>query len=317
MKFFKLFFKIFALIAFIGINTLVQAQGNLDKNRTMTDKEMDDLIDSLIISKPTSEFNIGMGYQNRTLFAGRDLGIKQWNSVFNASYYHWTGLYADFSGFMYSKSDPKLQMTALSIGYMGDLTESLSVMADVGRMFETSPDPDFPSQLPYWTSLSLNYSIGKFSPMVDYTLMFGNETANRLRLGVSYYQSYKKVGFIDRISLTPRITSIYGNQDITFAQYWSGGNLYNTDGTIVTTTKRNPFNQSLTKLGKRQQALSGNQSFFGIMAVDFACGVSVTEGNFRVSLTPHLVKPIRLYVGEDIDTKWQFYYGLSCGYTFR
>jgi hypothetical protein len=317
MKFFKLFFKIIALSVFLGMNITVQAQGNLDKNRTMTDEEMDSLIDSLIINKPTSEFNISLGYQNRTLFAGRDLGIKQWNSVFNATYYHWSGLYADFSGFMYSKSDPKLQMTALSIGYMGDLTENLSLMADVGRMFETSPDPDFPSQLPYWTSISLNYSIGKLSPMVDYTLMFGTETANRLRFGVSYYQSYKKVGFIDRISLTPRFTSIYGNQDITFSQYWLGGSLYNIDGTVVTNVKRNPFNQSVTKFGKRQQALTETQTYFGMMAFDFACGVSVTEGNFRVSLTPHLVKPVRLYVGEDIDTKWQFYYGISYGYTIR
>lgn len=304
-------------MVFLGVNMLAQAQGNLDKNRTMTDEEMDNLIDSLINGKPTSEFNIGLGYQNKTLFAGRDLGIKQWNSIFNASYYHWSGLYADFSGFLYSQSSPKLQMTALSIGYMGDLTDNLSIMADVGRMIETKPDPNFTSQLPYWTSISLNYSIGRLSPMVDYTLMFGSETANRLRVGIAYYQSYKDVGFMDRVSLTPRITSIYGNQDITYAQYWSGGNLYNADGSTVATTKKNPFNQLITKLGKRQKALSGTQSYFGLMALDFACGVSVTEGNFRVSFTPHLVKPVRLHAGEDIDIKWQFYYGLSCGYTFR
>ena len=317
MEFLKLSLKIIALSIFFGMNIFAQAQGNLDKKRTITDEEMDNLIDSLIINKSTSEFNIGLGYQNRTLFAGRDLDIKQWNSVFNASYYHWSGLYADFSGFLYSQSNPKLQMTALSIGYMGDLTDKLSVMADIGRMIETSPDPDFPSQLPYWTSISLNYTIGKFYPMVDYTLMFGTETANRLRLGISFYQSYKKVGFMDRVSITPRITSVYGNQDITYSQYWSGGNLYNTDGTAVATTKRNPFSQLVTKLGKRQQALTGTQSYFGMMALDLACGLSVTEGDFRVSLTPHLVKPVRLYAGEDIDTKWQFYYGISCGYTFR
>lgn len=317
MKSFKLFTKLIVLTVFVGMNIFAQAQENLDKKRTMTDEEMDNLIDSLIINKPTSEVNIGLSYQNRTLFAGRDLRIKQWNSVLNATYYHWSGLYADFSGFMYSKSDPKIQMTALSIGYLGDLTDNLSVMADVGRMIETSPDPDFPNQLPYWTSLSLSYSLGKFSPIADYTLMFGTETANRLRLGISYYQSYKKVGFIDRISITPRITSIYGNQDITYSQYWSGGNLYNTDGTMVATTKRNPFSQVITKFGKKQQALNGTKSYFGVMALDFACGVSVTEGNFRVNFTPHLVKPVRLYAGEDIDVGWQFYYGVSCGYTFR
>jgi hypothetical protein len=311
--------KIMVFCGLLSVNFNAFAQIKTENKRTITDEEMDNLVDSLIINKPTSEVNIGLGYQNKTLFAGRDLGIKQWNSVFNATYYHWSGLYADFSGFIYSKSDPKLQMTALSVGYMGDLTENLSLMAEVGRMIETKPDPNYPNQLSYWTSLSLSYSFGKLSPTADYTLMFGSETANRFRLGISYYQSYKNVGFIDRISLTPRITSIYGNQDITYSQYWTGGNLYTADSTSanITTTKRNPFNQLITKLGKKQQTLAGTKSYFGLMAVDLACGISLTKNSFRISITPHLVKPVRLYVGEDINVSWQFYYGLSCGYTFR
>ncbi len=282
----------------------------------MSDTEMDSLIDSLLMDKPTSELNIGMGFQNRTLFAGRDLGIKQWNSVINLSYYHWSGFYADLSGFVYSQSSPKLQMTALSLGYIKDITENLSLSAELGKMIETNPDPNFPNQLPYWTSLSLSYSINKFMPNADYTLLFGNETAKRLRLGISYYQSYKKVGFLDRISLSPRITTIFGNQDITFAQYWSGGNLYNADPTNALI--RNPFNQKFNKLGKKLQAIqNSSQSYFGLMAMDFAMGVSATKSNFRLTLTPHLVKPIRLYVGEDISINWQFYVGVSCGYTFR
>jgi len=316
MKFLTFLPKIIVYCAFWSVSFTLSAQVSTENKRTMTDEEMDSLIDSILINKPTSEFNIGLNYQNRTLFAGRDLGIKQWNSVFNATYYHWSGLYADFSGFMYSKSDPKLQMTSLSIGYLGDLTEELSIMADVGRMIETNPDPNFPNQLPYWSSASLNYSFSKLSAMADYTLMFGGETASRFRLGTSYYQSYKNVGFIDRISITPRLTTIYGNQDITYSQYWTGGTLYTTDGT-TSTPLRNPFGQLLTKLGKRQQALSGTKSYFGLMAVDIACGVSVTEHNFRVSFTPHLVKPVRLYPSEDINVSWQFYYGVSCAYTIR
>lgn len=316
MKFLKILPKIIVYCIFWSVGFSLSAQVSTENKRTMTDDEMDSLIDSILINKPTSEFNIGFNYQSRTLFAGRDLGVKQWNSVFNATYYHWSGLYADFSGFMYSKSDPKFQMTSLSVGYLGDLTDELSIMADVGRMIETKPDPDFPNLLPYWASASLNYSFGKLSTMADYTLMFGGEKASRFRVGASYYQSYKNVGFIDRISITPRLTTIYGNQDITYSQYWTGGTLYTTDG-ITSTPLRNPFGQLLTKLGKRQQALNGTKSYFGLMAVDIACGVSVTEHNFRVSLTPHLVKPVRLYPGEDINTNWQFYYGLSCAYTFQ
>ncbi len=312
----KPLFQSIIIIFFLGINTFIHAQTASEKHISMSDSEMDNLIDSLLMDKPTSELNIGIGFQNRTLFAGRDLGIKQWNSVINASYYHWSGLYADVSGFLYGKSDPKLQMTAISLGYMKDLTEDLSISADIGKMIETNPDPNFPNQLSNWTSLSLSYSINKFMPNADYTLMFGNETAKRLRLGISYYQSFKEVGFLDRISLSPRITTIFGNQDITYAQYWAGGSLYTADST--TTTIRNPFNQKLTKLGKRLQALQNStQSYFGLMAVDLAMGISAIKNNFRLTLTPHLVKPVRLYVGEDISVNWQFYVGVSCGYTFR
>lgn len=309
-------FHLLILLFFLGIHTSINAQTASEKHISMSDSEMDNLIDSLLMDKPTSEFNIGIGYQNRTLFAGRDLGIKQWNSVINASYYHWSGLYADLSGFLYGQSSPKLQMTALSLGYMKDITDDFSVSADIGKMIETNPDPNFPNQLPYWTSLSLSYNINKFMPNADYTLFLGNETAKRLRLGISYYQSYKEVGFLDRISLSPRITTIFGNQDITYAQYWAGGSLYTTDS--ATAIVRNPFNQKLTRLGKRLQALqNSSQSYFGLMAVDVVMGISAIKNNFRLTFTPHLVKPVRLYVGEDISVNWQFYVGVSCGYTFK
>lgn len=312
----KLLFQFLIIIFLLGINTVINAQTAREKHIAMSDLEMENLIDSLLMDKPTSEVNISMSFQNRTLFAGRDLGIKQWNSVLNVSYYHWSGLYADLSGFLYGESQPKLQMTALSLGYMKDITENLSLSADLGKMIETNPDPNFPNQLPYWTSLSLSYSINKFMPNADYTLMFGNETAKRLRLGILYYQTYKKVGFLDRISLSPRITAILGNQDITYAQYWAGGSLYTADLTNVPI--RNPFNQKLTKLGKRLQTLqNSSQSYFGLMAMDLAMGMSAIKSNFRLTLTPHLVKPVRLYVGENISVNWQFYVGVSCGYTFR
>lgn len=312
----KPLFQCLFILFLLAINISVFAQTASEKHVSMSDSEMDNMIDSLLMDKPTSELNIGMGFQNRTLFAGRDLGIKQWNSVLNVSYYHWSGLYADLSGFLYGKSDPKLQMSALSLGYMKDITENLSLSADLGKMIETNPDPNFPNQLPYWTSVSLGYNLNKFMPNADYTLLFGNETAKRLRLGISYYQFYKKLGFLDRISLSPRITAILGNQDITYAQYWAGGSLYNADS--ANAPIRNPFNQKLSKLGKRLQALqNSSQSYFGLMAMDFAMGISAIKNNLRLTFTPHLVKPVRLYVGEDISVNWQFYVGVSCGYTFR
>jgi hypothetical protein len=312
----KPLFQFLIIIFFFGITTVIKAQTTNDKHITMSDAEMDNLIDSLLMDKPKSTFSVSMNYQNRTLFAGRDLGIKQWNSTLNLSYYHWSGFYADFSTFLYSKSSPKVQLTALSLGYMGDITENLSFMADLSKTIETNPDPNFPNQLPYAASLSLSYSFNKFMPNADYTLLFGNETARRLRLGISYYQSYKDVGFLDRISLTLRITAILGNQDITYAQYWSGGNLYSVDSTNALI--RNPFNQKLTKLGKKLQTLQNtSQSYFGLMAMDFAMGISAVKNNFRFTFTPHIVKPVRLYIGEDISVNWQFYAGVSCGYTFK
>ncbi len=308
-------FQFFIFIFFVGISTFTKAQTANDNHIMMSDAEMDKLIDSLLMDKPKSSFSVSMNYQNRTLFAGRDLGIKQWNSTLNLSYYHWSGLCADFSTFLYSKSSPKVQLIALSLGYMGDITENLSFMADLSKMIETNPDPNFPNQLPYSASLSVSYSFNRLMPNADYTLLFGNETAKRLRLGISYYQSYKDVGFLDRISLTPRITAILGNQDISYAQYWSGRNLYSADST--NTLMRNPFNKRFPKVGKRLQALQyTSQSYFGLMAVDVAMGISAIKNNFRLTITPHLIKPVRLYIGEDISVNWQFYAGFSLGYTF-
>ena len=53
------------------------------------------------------------------------------------------------------------------------------------------------------------------------------------------------------------------------------------------------------------------------MAVDLAMGISAIKNNFRLTFTPHLVKPVRLCVTEDISVDWQFYVGVSGGYTFK
>ncbi len=309
-----LFSALLTILAWSSLSLIGLAQQT--NRQTMTDDEMNQLIDSLVVNQASSDLIINFNYQNRTFFAGRDLGVKQWNSTCSFSYYHKSGLYADFSSFLYGKSSPVWQMSAVSLGYMKDLN-NWSVSLDAGRMIETNPDPNYANQVPNWVSASLSYTFDKLVPMVDYTLLFGNETAKRLRTGFSYYQSFINVGFFDRISLVPKVTAVFGNQDITYAQYWTGANLYSTDTGTSTTTKKNPFNQVVTKLGKKQQAQTGTQSHFGIMATDVALSVSATKYNIRLNFTPHLVKPIKLYTGEDISTTWKFFFSTSLSYTLR
>lgn len=163
-----------------------------------------------------------------------------------------------------------------------------------------------------WDALSPDEKAAKKEKYKDMKAKFKNITPNER----SATKSEIKANRHHRIILSPQITVILGNQDIIYVQYWAGGNLYATDS--ATALVRNLFNQKLIRLGKRLQALqNSSQSFYNLMAVDLAMGISAIKNNFRLTFTPHSVKPVRLYVGEDSSVNGQFYVRVSCRYTFR
>ncbi|GAB4027361.1 hypothetical protein [Spirosoma gilvum] len=278
--------------------------------------------DSTQLSRPTSrtlsgsELNIRLNYTSQALFSGRDFGVREWISTPSITYYAKSGFYADLSGYYLSQSKPHYEMTALSVGYLGILSNVIAYSGEFGRTVLIQRGQQ--NLLPYNANTSLTVNLGPIvSATSDYSLLFGNATAHRLRLSLSAYLakaiSASSLG-LKRISVIPTLTAILGTEI-------SAYNLYQpnavTGATSTTATTR--LARILQRLQAKKNATTTDTGYdgFGLMALDFSAPVRVTFSGFRIGITNHLVRPFKLYTDEDISTDMRYYADISLTWVIK
>ena len=190
------------------------------------------LIDSLMAMESVrgSIFSLHIGYISEVSNAGRTLEVKQYGFNPGISYFHKSGLYADVTGYWNSQLDPKYDLTVLSVGYFGVISKvaTYTVSYDHSFFTETEPDLDLPPRLvelllpPLLNntlSTGFNLDFNHIETSIDYSFLFNDESAHRLRFEVT--GDFKKNGFwfMDRASLRPSASVLLGNQDIISVSY--------------------------------------------------------------------------------------------------
>jgi hypothetical protein len=185
--------------------------------RQLTSDSVDilDLLENLL-SKDFrySQLSLRMGYTSDITYAGRNLGFNQYGFTGGLAYYHKTGLFADVSGYWNSSLDPAYNPTITTVGYMGRFSSKWTYTTSFDHFFYNKPD-DEESMIYYPLTNSANvstyYDIGKFTLASDYSFMFGEELAHRLRFNLMYSFSGKDWGFIDRFVFLPSVSLLMGN----------------------------------------------------------------------------------------------------------
>ncbi|SMD31927.1 hypothetical protein SAMN04488029_0265 [Reichenbachiella faecimaris] len=172
------------------------------------------LIDELLKPEPKqSQIQMRFGYSSRVTSAGRDFGIDQQGLTPALSFYHYSGLYADATGFWNSEFDPKYNLTVFTLGYIGQIKKKTT--------YSFSYDHSFYSQKEDYQTLtnSLSSSITQDFKYVytgiDYSFSFGSETAHRLIWNLTGNLETKGFGPLKRITFLPSIAVLFGNQNIT------------------------------------------------------------------------------------------------------
>ncbi|MEO1050700.1 MAG: hypothetical protein AAFX87_08735 [Bacteroidota bacterium] len=199
------------------------------------------LIDSLIALEDLrySELNVRFGYVSSVVNAGREL-IKQYGFTPGVSYYHNSGAFVDLAGFWNSESNPHYNLTVLTLGYAGEISPKWSyttsydhsfyadggVIAQPGFSIDTIAfefDEDFITTFsnPLNNTLTLSnfFDFNHLNLGLDYSYLFGQESAHRVQASVSGYFTIKDVGFIDRITFLPSASVLFGNQDVIYSRY--------------------------------------------------------------------------------------------------
>jgi len=175
------------------------------------------LIDSLLLSSEfysnRSELNLKVGYTSSITSSGRDFGINQSGYSSGITYYHKSGFYGDLSGYWNNGVTPSYNPTILNLGYLVN-SKKLNYSFDYEHWFYNPQDS---SENPLTNSIgaSATYDINKLSVGLDYSYLFGKNSAHRFIGNVGLNIGIKPFWKFNQISFFPTANVIYGNSELT------------------------------------------------------------------------------------------------------
>ncbi len=273
-----------------------------------------DLIDSLISADfRYSSLILRMGYISDIMNAGRDFGINQYGFSGGLSYYHKTGFFGDITGYWNSDMEPEYNPTIVNLGYMGNILPKWNIITTYEHYFYHVNESEDNVYYPLTEALSFTTYIDiKFLSLgFDYSFLFGEETAHRLRPQMFATIRFPNVGFIDEITLIPSASILFGNQNI----YYIDGN-YQTLRRLYQRIGRRRFlilYKDYPELIEALQPEEGIRTVFGLMNYSFSFPVNLKFGNFSISTGYFLNIPVAL-PGETIDTSPNHYFNVMALY---
>ena len=260
------------------------------------------------------------GYTSNITNAGRNFGTQQYGLNAGVAFYHKSGLFADVSGYFNSDQDPKYNTTVTSAGYMGLFGPKWNYYLSYDHFFYRAPENvDYLINYPLTNSLnaSTNLLIGGINLGADYSFMFGDETAHRTRLNLSYYLSFRKVGFIDGINFNPNLSVLAGNANVTsivFSQEIAKENATDLIQDIGIMRFRYLYNNDRDQL---KTLLSEEQTTnaFGIMNYSIYVPVSFNIKKTTLLLNYSLNFPVALPGETNFDTTPNSYFSATLLFT--
>jgi len=176
------------------------------------------MIDSLLQlpePKETSQLLIRMGYNSNIVSAERTLGFSQFGLSPGVSYYHKSGLYADYSGYWSEEYDPDYYLSVFSGGYLCTPTRKYSFVAEYTKYLYSNSGDDV--SIPYTNSVGISnfLELRPVTLRLDYQFYFGEKIAHRIAPGISL--NFEKLNWhkIDRILFYPTFNMLLGSEVIT------------------------------------------------------------------------------------------------------
>jgi hypothetical protein len=248
------------------------------------------LIDSLLsmeVPKNKSMMGVRLGYNSNILADNRTFNIDQFGLAPGVSYYHKSGVYADYSAYWSKEYDPHFYLSVGSVGYLNSFGKHYNLLAEYSHYFYNQPS-DSTVYVPYVNNIGVtNYF--DFKPLVlrlDYYFYFGDRTAHRIMPSVGLNLVKKKWLGLDRVSIYPSFNVLFGTDDATKYE------LYPNLVARIIYNRQNPTNR--LPLIKKE-----NYTVFGVMNYAFTIPVTITKGNwsFLLGYTYNIPKSL-----QDEDT---------------
>jgi hypothetical protein len=113
-------------------------------------------------------------YESNSYFAGRDIGLDQFNATLQATY-SYKQFSATVTGIFYEAFYPPLQATALSLNYRLSLKFPVDIDVNYGRYFFSSDSDTLTGSYPNSFGFGLSHSAKFWGVNADFSLLAGSE----------------------------------------------------------------------------------------------------------------------------------------------
>jgi hypothetical protein len=180
------------------------------------------LIDSLVqfpeLPEGGSSLVGRLGYNSNINAANLALGINQFGLSPGISYYHKSGLYLDATAYWSRVYSPGLYLTIVSAGYLKSV-KKWTVNLEYSRYIYSYADSTYNS--PYTNTIGLSnfFEVKPFLFRLDYSMYFGEKTANRITPTVMLNLEKRNWLGIKRLLFYPTFSVLFGNESWQNTQY--------------------------------------------------------------------------------------------------
>ena len=261
----------------------------------VNDLFLEEEMDLLGLISDTEDFQFlywRANYDSKTFYAGREIGLDQYNLSSQLFYLHSIGFYAGLAGAWYSDLDPGFRTTVFSFGYGKGLKKKLKFIryrTSFDLYFYNNNDPDF--EPIYTSSLNLGTTLRCkiISTRFDAGFLLGKEIGTQLNWDIYSKITLLKFGKFNKLQFEPELSFFFGSETVEYD---------------LSTYLYDQFDEPTYYY----------EDVFGLLNTQLALPVSLSVGSFDFELSWHKNFPRSMdYAYEYEDSS---FLSFSIGYIF-
>ena len=149
-----------------------------------------------------------IGYDSRTVYAGREIGTDQYNLTGQLFYLNSIGLHLGVSGAWYSQMDPSYRSTIVSAGYSNGLKKikGLRYRVSYNRFFYNSDTSNFEPVYTGSANVGITLKAKSFGARFDYSLLMGKEYGSQASADLFGKFTLFKIGKNTKVRVLPEVS---------------------------------------------------------------------------------------------------------------
>lgn len=201
-----------------------------------------------LLKKPAKSYIYGgLNADNRTFYAGREIGDRMVNASGSLYYLHTNGFFAGVSGLWYSQLDPKYNNTMFTAGYSKSLNrkKTLYARASYSRFFYSPADSAYEYSFLNHLGTGISWKSDHLGLRLNAGLLFGSEIGMNASAMVFSRHTLFRIGKSGMVRFEPDLSFYVGSESVEYETTATGSPV---TGTSLPTTAKDVYGLLNTRL---------------------------------------------------------------------